>query len=97
MVPRTLWRPFWDGCQVNDDGDVFVSAAGMPAHMLINTNDLHLVEAVPVIDQDSAAFGQDGVVRGVPGDAESFGNPGDGEVLADDFFQRPAHPPGGKA
>lgn len=60
--------------------------------MLINTNDFHTVEAVRIIDQDPPSFGQDSLVRGIPGHSEPLGDPGDRKVLADDSFQSPAQP-----
>ena len=57
--------------------------------MLIDADDLHVVEAVRIVDQDPAALGQDGVVGGVPGDPQSVGDPSDGQVLTHDPFQRP--------
>ena len=50
------------------------------------------VEPVRVVDQDALALGQDGVVGGVPRDPEPFGDPGDGQVLDHDAFQRPPQP-----
>ena len=38
------------------------------------------------------AFGQDGVVGGVPRHFQTFGDPGHGEVLDHDPFQRPPQP-----
>lgn len=45
-----------------------------------------------VVDEDALSLGQDGVVGGVPGDPEPFGDTGDSEVLADDGFKRPPQP-----
>jgi hypothetical protein len=60
--------------------------------MLVHPDRGDTVEAVLVVDQDPLAFGQDRVVGGVPGDPETFGDPGDREVLAHDRFQRPPQP-----
>ena len=85
-----------DRGEVNDDGDVLVPAAGVPPYMLINANDPHPVETVPVIDQHAPAFGQDSLVRGIPAHSQPLGDPGDREVLADHSFQRPAQPAAGE-
>jgi len=64
----------------------------MAPHVLIDPDHGDAVEAARVVDQDVLALGQDGVVGGVPRDPESFGNAGDGEVLAHDRLQRPPLP-----
>ena len=76
-------------CQVDDHGDVLVAAAGVSPHVLVDPDDLHAVEPAGVVDQDALAFGQDGVVGGVPGDPETLGDAGDGQVLAHEALQRP--------
>ncbi len=60
--------------------------------MLIDPDDLDAVEPGLVVDEDSLTFGQDGGVGSVPRDRESFGDPGDGQVLDHDAFQRPPQP-----
>jgi hypothetical protein len=60
--------------------------------VLIHLDHLHSVEPVDIVDQDTLALGQDRVVRGVPRHSESFGDPGDGQVLHNDDFQRPPQP-----
>jgi hypothetical protein len=87
-------QPGWAGAvtdwgQVDDHGDVGVAAPGVPPDVHIHANHLHAVEAVRVVDQGTLAFGQDGVVGGVPGDSEPVGDPGHGEVLHHQAFQRP--------
>jgi hypothetical protein len=57
--------------------------------MLIDADDMDAVEAARVVDQHPPPFGEDRVVGGVPRDSEAFGDAGDGEVLANDRFQRP--------
>jgi hypothetical protein len=84
--------PVANGGEVDDDGDVLVTTPGVSPHVLIDPYDGHAVEAMFVVDHDALAFGQDGVVGGVPGDPEPFGDPGDGQVLAHDPFQRPPQP-----
>ena len=81
-----------DSGQVDDHGDVLVTAPGVAPHVLVHANDPDTVEAVRVVDQDPLAFGQYGVVGGVPGDAETGGDPGHREVLDDEPFQRPPQP-----
>jgi hypothetical protein len=60
--------------------------------VLIYTDDQHVVEPCRVVGQDPLALGEDGVVGGVPRDPEAFGDPGDGQVLDHDRFQRPPQP-----
>lgn len=50
------------------------------------------VESSGVVDQDPLAFGQDGVVGGVPSDPEPFGDASDGQVLDHDRLQSPPQP-----
>jgi hypothetical protein len=57
--------------------------------VLIDPDDLHALEPVKVIDEDPLALGEDGVVGGVSDDPEALGDPGHGQVLAHDPFQRP--------
>ena len=40
-----------DGCQVQDDGDVFVSVGGVAPHVFIHANDAHAIEPGRVVDQ----------------------------------------------
>ena len=78
--------------EVDDDGDVLVTAAGVPPHVLIHPDHADAVEALLILDQDSAPLVEDRGVRGVPRHPEPFGNTGHGQVLADDAFQRPPQP-----
>ena len=87
-------QPGWAGVvtdrgEVDDHGDVLVTAAGVPPDVLIDAYHGDAVEPVRVVDQGALAFGEDGVVRGVPRDPEPVGDPGDGEVLHHQGFQRP--------
>ena len=87
-------QPGWAGVvtdrgQVDDHGDVLVAAPGVPPDVLIDADDGDAVEPVWVVDQSSLAFGEDGVVGGVPRDSEPVGDPGHGEVLHHQAFQRP--------
>jgi hypothetical protein len=75
--------------QVDDHCDVLAAAAGVPPHMLIDADDLHPVEPAGVGDQHPPALGQDRVVGGVPRHRQPLGNPGHGQMLHDDAFQRP--------
>ena len=95
------WQPGRAGAvpdpdQIDDDDDVLVALAGVPPYAAIDTKHPDTVEPGGVGDQDPPALGQDGVVGGVPGDPEGFGDPGDREVLADDPGQRPAQPTAGQ-
>ena len=40
-----------DGCQVQDDGDVFVSVGGVAPHVFIHPDDAHAFEPGRVVDQ----------------------------------------------
>ena len=42
---------FSDGCQVQDNGDVFVSVGGVAPHVFIHANDAHAVEPDWIVDQ----------------------------------------------
>lgn len=64
--------------------------------MLVKTNDFDPIEAVWVINEHTSSFGNDDLVRGVPGDAETFSDTGHGEMLAHNSFQRPAQPTAGE-
>ena len=75
--------------QIDDDGDVFVALTGMPPDVLVHADRSDPVEPVRVIDQDTFVFGEDSIVRGVPGNVQSLGDPCDRKVLEDDCFQRP--------
>ena len=81
--------PFPDRGEVNDHRDVLVCGAGMPPYVLVNTEDFDSVEAGGIVEEQALAFAQYCVVGGVPGDAEAFGNPGNGQVLADQCGQGP--------
>lgn len=60
--------------------------------MFVNTDDRDAVEPGLVADQDPLAFGQDGVVRGVPGNPKPFGDPRDRQVLSNKTDQGPGEP-----
>ena len=94
-------QPGWAGVvadrgEVDDHGDVLVAAPGVPPDVLIHPDDGDAVEAVRVVDQRALAFGEDGVVGGVPRHPEPVGDPGDGEVLHHQALQRPAQPAAGQ-
>ena len=57
--------------------------------MLIDPDDLDTVQAGRVLDEQTPALSQHGVVGGVPRDSQAFGDAGHGQVLAHDPFQRP--------
>ena len=40
-----------DGCQVQDNGDVFVSVGGVAPHVFIHPDDTHAIEPSWIIDQ----------------------------------------------
>ena len=42
---------FSDGCQVQDDGDVFVAVGGVAPHVFIHANDAHALTPGRVVDQ----------------------------------------------
>ena len=42
---------FSDGCQVQDNGDVFVSVGGVAPHVFIHPDDTHAIEPSWIIDQ----------------------------------------------
>ena len=64
--------------------------------MLIDADHADSVEAGQVIDEQPFPLGQDGVVGGVPGHAESGGDPRDREVIDDQGLQRPPDPAPGE-
>jgi hypothetical protein len=68
---------------------VLVAAAGVAPHVLVDPDDTDTVEASDVVDQRPLALGQNGVIGGVPGDCQTLGDPGDGQVLHHDALQRP--------
>jgi len=82
-----------DRGEVDDDGDVPVSAAGVPPHVLIDPDHGDGLEPAGVLDQDTLALGQDSVVGGLPRDCQALGDAGDAQVLTHDPFQRPAQAP----
>jgi hypothetical protein len=82
-----------DRGEVDDHRDVLVATAGVPQGVLVNPDHLNAVEPAGILDQHPLAFSQDRVVGGVPCDAEAFGDPGHGQVLAHDSFQRPPQTP----
>jgi len=69
----------------------FVAAAGVAPHVFVHPDDGDAVEPAGSADEHASGLGEDRVVRGVEGHLEPFGDPGDGEVLTDDPFQRPPH------
>ena len=82
-----------DRGEVDDDGHVGVTTAGVAPNMLIDADDVHPVEPVRILDQDPLSLGQDRRVGGVPRHPQAFGDPGDGQVLTHDAFQRPPQAP----
>ena len=42
---------FSDGCQIQDDGDVFVAVGGVAPHVFIHPDDTHAIEPSWIIDQ----------------------------------------------
>ena len=62
---------------------------GVPPHVLVDPDRPHPVEPCRVVEQHALAFGQDRVVGRIPRHSKSFGDPGHGQVLHHDPFQRP--------
>jgi hypothetical protein len=59
--------------------------------VLVGPDDTNAVDESDVLDQRPLALGQNGVVRGVPRDRQTPGDPGDRQ-LHDDALQRPPQP-----
>jgi len=78
--------------QIDDHGDVLVTAPGMAPHMLVHPDHTDVVEACLVVDQHASALGQDRFVRRAPGDAQPGRDPRDGEVVDDQGLQCPPDP-----
>ena len=70
--------------------------AGVAPHVLIDPEDAHALQAGEVVDQDPLAFGQDGVVGGVPCHGQVLSDPGHVQVLTNDRLQRPRQPTAGQ-
>ena len=66
----------------------FLSPSGVAPDVLVDPEHPHPVDAGGVGDQDPTARAQDRVVGGVPRDPEALSDPGDGQVLTDDPFER---------
>lgn len=64
----------------------------MTPDVLVDPEHGHAVEPVRIVDQHALALGKDRVVGGVPRDPESLRDPGNGQVLDHDGFQRPPQP-----
>ena len=47
---------FVDGCQVQDDGDVFVPVWGVAPHVFIHANDAHPLETIRITCEYALAF-----------------------------------------
>ena len=77
------------GGEVHDDRDVLVLGAGMQPDMLINAQHFDSLEPGRVINEQALAFGQHCFVGAIPGDAQSFGNSLDGQVLSDKPCRNP--------
>lgn len=60
--------------------------------MLIHTYYFDPVKAGGVINEQALTFGQYRLISGIPTDAQTFGDPRYGQVLADQTDQRPAQP-----
>ena len=58
-----------DGCQIQDDGDVFVAVGGMAPHVFIHANDTYAFTPSWIIDQQARPFSQDSSIGGIPGHA----------------------------
>ncbi len=82
-----------DRGEVYDHRHVLVAPASVAPHVLIDPDDPDALEAGRVGDQHPFAFGQHGVVRGVPCHAERVGDPGDGEMADHERFEGPRQRP----
>lgn len=60
-------------------------------HVFIDPDRGDTFEPGRVVDQHPVPLGEDRVIRGVPGNAESFSDPGDGQVLTHDRGKCPRH------
>ena len=78
-----------DGSKVDDDGDVLVTAPGVPPDVFVDTNDADPVEPGRVVDQQSMSLREDRGVRGVPGHGEFACDHGHSVVVDDEGTQRP--------
>ncbi len=78
-----------DRGQVDDHGDVLVAAPGVAPDVFIDADHGDAVEPGRIVDQGALAFGEDGIVGGVPGDSEPVGDPGHSEVLHHQAFKSP--------
>lgn len=81
-----------DGGQVDDHGDVLVTAAGVAPHVLIHPDHSDTLETALIVDQHPLALGHDRVVRGVPRDPQTRGDPRHRQVLAHDPLKSPPQP-----
>ena len=69
-----------------------VTATSVTPDVLVDADPPNTVEPGRIIDQESASFVEDGVIRRVPGHAKARGDAGDGEMVKHDALQRPPHP-----
>ncbi|GAB2472130.1 hypothetical protein GCM10027030_03250 [Luteococcus sediminum] len=81
--------PGADGGQVDDHGDVLVAAAGVAPHVLVDADHCDALEAAGGVDEHPLAFGEDGVVGGVPRHVERGRDVRHGQVVDHQRFQRP--------
>lgn len=78
-----------DRCEVDDDGDVLVTETCVAPDVLVDADRGDPVEARRIVNEEALPLSEDRVVGGVPGHVQRFRDTSDGEVLADDGFQRP--------
>ena len=83
--------------QVDDHRDVLIAPLGAAPHMLIDTEDLHAVEAMGIVQQRGLSACQDRGVGGVPSHPQRLRGPGDRHGLKAEGPQPPLHRRAGQA
>lgn len=78
-----------DGSEVDDDGDVLVTAPGVPPYVFVDTDDADPVEPGRFLDQQSMFLREERGVRSVPGHGEFACDHEHGVVVDDEGTQRP--------
>ena len=77
--------------EVDDHGDVLVTEAGVPPDVLVDADRGDPVEPTRIVDESTLALREHRSVRGAPGNPETRGDTGHGEVVDGDAPQRPLH------
>lgn len=78
-----------DRGQVDDHGDVLVTASGVGPDVLVHAEDPDPLEPGRIVDQELGAGFEDSVVHGVPGGAEVLGDPRDRHPVDDHALECP--------